>query len=154
MGAQRAAWQHAFALEAAALNDDHSASGLLDLVKAFETVPHKILVAIARDLGYCLSLLRLSLAAYRLRRAIGVEGVYSRCLVATRGITAGSGFATAELKALMLALMLRLHSMWGSALLLKLFVDDLTITVVGLPRVVVHTMISAIDFIVGFLETP
>ncbi len=152
MGAQRAAWQNAFTTEAAALCKDQCASGLLDLVKAFETVPHKILVLLAIDRGYSIVLLRLSLAGYRLKRAIGIEGVFSRCLVATRGITAGSGFATAELKALLLTLMELLHLKWANLLVLKLYVDDLTITVVGLPKVVVVTMIHVIDFVVDYLE--
>ena len=50
MGAQKAAWQAAFTAEAAALSKLEHAQALLDLVKAFETVPHWILVlaAIAR----------------------------------------------------------------------------------------------------------
>jgi hypothetical protein len=152
MGAQRAAWQQAFTTEAAALCKDQCASGLLDLVKAFETVPHTILVLLATEKGYSIVLLRLSLAGYRLKRAIGIEGVFSRGLVATRGITAGSGFATAELKALLLTLMELLHHRWADLLVLKLYVDDLTITVVGLAKVVVYTMIRVIDFVVDYLE--
>jgi hypothetical protein len=52
MGAQRAAWQHAFTCEAAALHKDECASGLLDLVEAFEAVPHAILVLLAFEEGY------------------------------------------------------------------------------------------------------
>ena len=51
--------------EAAALDPVEFGAGLLDLVKAFETVPHHILVSIAIELGYPLSLLRLCLASYR-----------------------------------------------------------------------------------------
>ena len=97
-------------------------------------------------------LLRLSLAAYRLQRAIGIEGVFSRTLAATRGITAGSGFATAELKALLLTLMQLLHHKWAELLVLHLFVDDLTITVVGCTRQVVNIMIRVLDFVVDYLE--
>jgi hypothetical protein len=116
-------------------------------VKAFETVPHAILVLLAFEKGYSMLLLRLSIAAYRLKRAIGIEAVYSCLLIATRGITAGSGFATAELKALLLTLMELLHHKWAGELILKLYVDDLTITVVGLPKVVVFTMIRVIGFV-------
>ena len=75
---------------------------MLDLVNAFEMIPHRHIIAAAIRHSYPLWLLRLSLAAYRLPRAIGVEGVFSRCIIATRGITAGSGFATTELRALLL----------------------------------------------------
>jgi hypothetical protein len=42
-------------------------------------------VAAAKAKDYSVALLRLSLAAYRLARSIGIDGVYSRCIVATRG---------------------------------------------------------------------
>ena len=59
MGAQRAAWQGAFTAEQAALTKLDLAEGLVDLVKAFETVPHYVLTACALALGYPLIILRL-----------------------------------------------------------------------------------------------
>ena len=61
---------------------------LLDLIKAFERVPHAWLVVKARELGYNLYLLRASLAAYRMPRALLVEGVCSWLVTASPGITA------------------------------------------------------------------
>ena len=101
-GAQAAAHQVAFVAESAALTKHTFGTSLLDLVKAFESVPHAVLAAAARKLGYPLVLLRLCLARYRLKRTIGVDGVYSKEIVATRGITAGSGIVTTELRLLML----------------------------------------------------
>ena len=75
MGAQRAAWVAAWRAEAAAVEGKHYAMAILDLVKAFERIPHRVVIAYARKLGYNLRLLRLSLAAYRLARRIGVNGV-------------------------------------------------------------------------------
>ena len=92
-GAQRAAWMAAFEAELAA--------ALIDLVKAFEMIPHAHLVQAARQHGFSLKVLRLSLAAYRLTRVIGVDGVFSEQMQATRGITAGSGMATSELRLLL-----------------------------------------------------
>ena len=83
MGAQKASWKEAFAAEAAALGGLEHAQALLDLVKAFETVPHWVLVEAAKFKGYPGVILQLSLAAYRLKRSIGVDGVYSRTIVAT-----------------------------------------------------------------------
>ena len=94
MGAQKASWQEAFTAESACLAGLDYANALLDLVKAFETVPHWVLVEAAKLNGYPMVILQLSLAAYRLARSIGVDGVYSRLIIATRGITARSGFAT------------------------------------------------------------
>ena len=75
MGAQRAAWCAAFEAETAASKGDDHAATLLDLVKAFEMVPHAMLVKAAKELGFSLKVLRMSLAAYRLIRTLGVDGV-------------------------------------------------------------------------------
>ena len=77
MGAQRAAYVAAFQAEQAALSNDDYAMVLLDLVKAFERIPHAHLFAHGRQLGYNLILLGLSLAAYRLERRVSIGGVVS-----------------------------------------------------------------------------
>ena len=152
MGAQKAAWQAAFVAEAACVAKNDHIQSLLDLVKAFETVPHHILAAAAGPRSYCKILLRLSLAAYRLQRTIGIDGVFSRQLRATRGITAGSGFATSELRLLLLGTILELHIRWGATLTVKLYVDDLTLAVCGLPQVIIARMIEVLDFVIDRLE--
>ena len=81
-----------------------SSPRLIDLVKAFERVPHHLLVQFAVKWDYDMAVLRLSIVAYRISRAIGIDGVYSRLVYATRGITAGAGMATAELRLFMLDL--------------------------------------------------
>ena len=63
-GAQVAAWQQAARGEAAARVKAAYAQGLLDLVKAFDSVPFAILLREAKDLGYPLRILRLSLLTY------------------------------------------------------------------------------------------
>ena len=125
MGAQKAAWQVAFSAEAVALTDIDMAESLIDLVKAFETVPHYVLATAAKAKGYPTVLLRLCLAAYRAPRTIGVDGIYSRETVATREITAGSGTATSELRVLLLEMMCELGDRWSLKLTVKLYVDDL-----------------------------
>ena len=52
-----------FQAEAAKLKGRVYGAGLLDLVKAFERVPHIAVVQIAQRRGYCMWTLRLSLAA-------------------------------------------------------------------------------------------
>ena len=93
-----------------------------------------MLVKAAKAKGYPIAILRLSLAAYRLGRSIGIDGVFSRLIRATRGITAGSGFATAELKVLLQETMEELHSRWALVITIKLFVDDLTLSTCGHPK--------------------
>ena len=151
-GAQAAAHQVAFAAENAALTDNTFGASLLDLVKAFESVPHAILAAAAIYLGYPLFLLRLCLASYRLKRSIGVDGVYSREVVATRGITAGSGTATTELRLLMLDVIQTLHLTWASKLIVKLYVDDLTLAACGCTAFVVKTLIDSTNLVIHMLE--
>ena len=145
MGAQKASWQEAFAAESASLAGLDYAQALLDLVKAFETVPHWVLTEAAKIKGYPIAILRLSLAAYRLARSIGVDGVYSRLIVATRGITAGSGFATSELRVLMLDLINALQARWANIIITKVYVDDLTLSIAGLPEKIIRELAQAIN---------
>jgi len=152
MGAQKAAWQAVLDSESAALTGTNHAQSLLDLVKAFETVPHDVLANAAEKAGYNLVILRLSLAAYRLLRVLSIEGVFSRKVRATRGITAGSGFATGELKVLLLGLMRALQVFWSEQLNCKLFVDDLTLAASGQPTQLVQLMIRVTDFVVQWME--
>ena len=151
MGAQRAAWVAAFQAEAAACDQLSHVTALLDLVKAFERIPHAHLVRAARRHGYSLVVLRLSLAAYRLGRAVGVEGIFSRILVATRGITAGSGFATTELRVLLGTVVEVASKCWPQADL-KLYVDDLTIAATAVREVAADVVTRVVNFVVHHFE--
>ena len=113
MGAQKAAWQAGFHAEAAALAKSNYAQALLDLVKAFEKVPHDVVFRLAQKRGFNLWMVRLSIASYRLMRSIGIDGSYSRLIVATCGITTGSVFATSELRIIML---IRRHGLYDAHL--------------------------------------
>ena len=74
---------------------------LLDLVKAFDKVPLWLLILEAIAMGYPLRLLRLSIATYQLKRVIRIGSVVSKVVMATTGITVGSGFATTEMQLVM-----------------------------------------------------
>ena len=63
MSAQRAAWLTEFHAEQAAREGMHFAQSMLDLVKAFELIPHHHITLAAIKHKYPLYLLRLSLAA-------------------------------------------------------------------------------------------
>ena len=58
-------------------------------------------------------------------------------MVATRGITAGSGTVATELKLLLLPLMKMLELQWSKALVAKVYVDDLTLIVRGIREAMV-----------------
>ena len=153
MGAQRASQQAAFSAEMAGLLKQEHLQALFDLVKAFETIRHDLVVMAAKDKGYNLVILRLSLAAYRLRRAVGIDGVFSRRITAVRGITAGSGFATSELRVLLQGVLERVQQNWSlSVVNLKLYVDDLTIAVSGLPGRAARIVAEVVDFVVRVLQ--
>ena len=98
-GADHATWkQSAWAEHAAITKDVHFGMTFFDPVKAFDRVPHGLLVQEAIRLGYSLWVLRLSVSAYSAQRIIRVDGVYSRLVTPKRSITAGSAFAITEVR--------------------------------------------------------
>ena len=101
-GATIVAWRQAARAELAATIGLDYCQALLDLVKAFERIPHWLLVREARRLNYPLWLIRLALATYRLHRVLRVGQALSEVIRATRGITAGSGTATTEMRLVMI----------------------------------------------------
>ena len=129
-GAQRAAWIGAFHAETARANGRSHAQALIDLVKAFEMTPHQKLIDAAISREYPFKLLRLSLAAYRLKRVVGYRGLFAECARATRGITAGSSFATTELRVLLIDLVAAIQHTWPPSSGVQC-VDDLTIMASG-----------------------
>ncbi|CAK0836913.1 unnamed protein product, partial [Prorocentrum cordatum] len=151
-GAQRAAWVAAFAAEASAASARHRVASLLDLATAFERVPRDLVAAAAARLDFDLAVLRLSPAAYRLARAIGVEGTFSCLLVAARGITAGSGFAAVELQMLLHETMFIATFRWP-LLQLFLYVDDLTITASGFSEEALAAVSRGAEFFVDAFES-
>ena len=122
------------------------------MTKAFETVPHKVLAHTARRHGYNLALLRLSVAAYRMSRAVVMNGIQSAPMEATRDITAGSGFATTELRIFMQDVVIRTLAEWGPMVGLTLYVDDLTVETSGAPAEENKRCAAAVDFIIEILE--
>ena len=151
MGAQKAAWQAGFHAEAAALTRSNYAQALLDLVKAFEKVPHDVVFRLAQKRGFNLWLVRLSVASYRLMRTIGIDGAYSRMVTATRGITAGSVFATSELRIIMLDAMDYTTRIWPS-ISLSVYVDDCTLEHSGPGTRPAAIVAGASDTIINYLE--
>ncbi len=141
MGADVVAWCQAARAETTAALGASFSQLRLDLVKCFERVPHDLLVTEAREVGYPLPLLRLALAAYKLPRAVAIGGVYSSLLVAERGITAGSGLATTELRVLLLRLLRRIAKKYPSVKL-SAYVDDVSTEAVGTAASVKHLMVA------------
>ena len=122
--ANRAAFLAAFEGEAACGERDFYAQAPLDLAKAFESVPHGAHWDAAKRRGYPLITVRLALQAYYMPRTISCGGICSRLVRATRGITAGSGTATAELRLLMLDL---IDEPADTGVECKIYVDDVNL---------------------------
>ena len=72
--------------------------------------------------------------------------------MATRGITAGCGTATTELKLLMLEVIQVLHLTWAEKLVVKLYVDDLTLVACGATAFVVKNLVDATNLVIEMLE--
>ena len=97
-GSTVAAWKQAARAELAKAYGNDFAQALLDLVKAFERIPYRVLLREARELGYPLRLLKLAIRTYKLPRVVRVGEAVSDLAWATRGIVAGSGTATTEMR--------------------------------------------------------
>ena len=137
-----AAWKFAARAEAVRLQGAEYAAVLLDQDKAFDRVPHHHVVQAAREWGYPIAVLRLSLAAYRMDRVVGIGGVFSQTIRPFRGLAAGSVHATRELRALMIGVFDRVARVSPSAGL-TVYVDDSTIECAGTQRTIVEVVIGA-----------
>ena len=124
-GSTVAAWKQAVRAEVAAASGVTYGQVLFDLVKAFERIPYRVLLREALNLQYPLRLLRLAIATYKLPRVIRVGGAISDLVWAVRGIVAGSGLATTEMRLVMIDIVDQ-ASMAHPSVTPTLFVDDLS----------------------------
>ena len=151
-GANVAAWKQAFFAELAATMR-HSAEyiqTLMDLVKAFDYVPKWLLVREAIALNYPLKILRLSIATYELNRVIRIGNVVSKTVTAVTGITAGSGFATTEMRLVLIRVVDRALSLYPT-ITPTLFVDDLAAAVCAPAKHAIAQMGGFIEYVARFI---
>lgn len=125
----------------AAFDGKFFAQGLLDLVKAYERIPHWVLLWEALRHGYPVWLLELSIAVYRLRRVIRVDEAVSEVILAVQGIVAGSGAATTEMKLLMIDVIDKAFTVYPS-IQPKVFVDDVSAEMADHDPVVVESQLA------------
>ena len=149
-----AAWKQAAAAELAATlkSSVEYVQVLLDLVKAFDKVPLWLLVREGIALGYPLRLLRLSIATYQLKRVIRVGKVISKGIYALTGITAGSGFATTEMRLVMIRVIDRALKLYPT-ITPTLFVDDLAADVCATARQAINQMGGFIEYVADFISS-
>ena len=148
-------WQlggrHTLRKLAKAKRQDYVAS-LLDLVKAFDTVPFHVLIEHGVALSYSLWILRLCILAYTLGRVLIIDGCCSVPIFATRGLAAGSITATIELR---LFLIVFADRMVAAALhtRLTLYVDDATLETVGFGGALVDDHVRSVSaFAAGIID--
>jgi len=152
-GAAVAAWKQAARAEwAASSRFLEYACNLLDLVKAFERVPHNWLIRQAVQFGYPLKILKLSIGAYRLCRVLIADGVCSTMMLALRGIVAGSVLATIELRVLLIQFVDETIYRFP-LIILTVYVDDTGLECAGPPRTVVATVSKATAFLTESLQS-
>ena len=151
MGADVASWTQAALLEHASASKLASAAAFLDLVKCFERVPYDQLIAEGLHWEYPMWVLRLAIAAYRLGRRISINGVVSGMIYALRGLTAGSVFATTELRLLLLR---ALDAVVRSFPLvpLQVYIDDVFQHFAGPLRLVIRDLPAAFRLLATGLE--
>ncbi len=145
-GAQVATWRQAARAELAAATGVEYAQTLLDLVKAFERVPHDVLVREALRLNFPLRILRLSLAAYRLARVLKVGEAFSSLIWAVRGITAGSALATSEMRLFLINVLDRAVALYPMTKVTA-YVDDVSSEVAATRRLILRDLPDATAYI-------
>ena len=96
---------------------------LWDLRKCYEFVNHFKLKGFARELGFPLAILRVSLRSYRWGRRLRLDGMVGRAWFPGRGIIAGSVFAVHELRAFMFEAVTR-HAVGHPGVGISVHIDD------------------------------
>ena len=104
----------------------------------------------ATALDYPLRILRLSIATYQLKRVLRVGSVISKCVWAVTGITAGSGFATSEMRLVMIRAIDRGLKLFPT-ITPTLFVDDLAAEVAAPVKLAMAQMGGFIEHVAQFI---
>ena len=102
-----------------------------DIHKCFEHVQHHLLVSFARQLGFSLTILQISLSSYTwARHLVSPAGVCSPAIWPTQGIMAGSAFACFEL-CLLMCTSIQVQAQANPFATLSIHVDDFSQQAVG-----------------------
>ncbi len=130
--------------------NQHSASALVDITKAFETIILEYAYAAARELKFPPALLRLTLEICSFLRFLRYENAVSDPVHSLSAVVAGSCFAT-DLMFVMLVMPIEMMIARFSVRVFTV-VDDVTIRAEGAPGAVSTQLSGAVRFFVGKLE--
>jgi len=130
--------------ESAVASDEAAATVLLDLTKAFESIPLELVWARGKAAGFPLGILRLSLEMCSFVRHLVLDGVIAEGVTTLSAVLAGTSFATDLLYIVMIVPCDRLERGWPG-LNLSLVVDDLSIQAVGPKHKLAETILGATD---------
>ena len=128
-----------------------SLSSLLDMRKAYERISHRRLGREAKAVKANLVLLRVSISIYSGPRRCRYHQCHSRAIVTECSIIAGCGFATGWLKVFFLRVMDTVMEKYY-CLMLRVYVDDITMTVIGTQRFVARVAPDALALLLRLLE--
>jgi hypothetical protein len=143
--AKVASWKQAARAELArAIPQVDYAGALLDMVKAFERVPLEWLVRQGKKYAYPMQILALSIKAYQLPRTVVIDGICSALVLALRGITAGAGHATVELRLLIIQWVDETLTLF--MVTISVYVDDASIEAAGSSKFVRHHVAGATKY--------
>ncbi len=137
-GAVRAVSDVAWATELAATRGESSATAVVDVKQFYEWIdPHEVAKS-CRRWGVPSTIMALTLHLYTGPRRIRVNGCYSEPVYPTRSILAGCTWATILIRVIIIepvAEFLRIvHErvdMWGIKVMMKIYVDDRALTLIG-----------------------
>ena len=146
-----AVWNQSVRDEAAARKGILSASALLDLIKAFESVRLDIIWATGVENKFPLPVLRLALQAYCLTRRLVFREAVGKPIRTFNAILAGGGFATDLLALLLHKTLLKLKTVVPD-IHLYVVVDDLTIRAEGTASNVSTALAKAVRLCIHDLE--
>ena len=150
--AEQCVWDQSLLNEYAEASGRAAGSVLLDLVKAYELVRHRLCARKCRDMGIPLHYARWCLLTYAGPRVLKLEGVCSPVYRVSTSIVAGCAGATTLLRAILLRSCDAVVSLCPEVRL-KVVVDDISLQAIGSASDVSINLSRATDIIAEKLET-